>query len=93
MAERGHNGHLWRTLRQRVRDAADYLVCGICHREIDRRIRWPHPMSFSVDLIVPWSKGGDPHDPTNLRPAHLSCNSRRGAGRPTRRHWIADDTP
>lgn len=31
----------------------------------------------SADHIVPYSQGGS-HALSNLRPAHLSCNSRRG---------------
>lgn len=40
----------------------------------------PHPMSFVVDEIVPVSRGGDPLDPANTRPAHWICNARRGDG-------------
>jgi len=46
--------------------------------------RRPHPMSFVVDEIVPVSKGGDPLDFANTRPAHWICNARRGDG--TRRN-------
>ncbi|MBR3328444.1 MAG: HNH endonuclease [Atopobiaceae bacterium] len=42
--------------------------------------RKPHPMSFVVDEIVPVSKGGDPLDFANTRPAHWVCNARRGDG-------------
>ena len=42
--------------------------------------RRPHPMSFVVDEIVPVSKGGDPLDFGNTRPAHWICNARRGDG-------------
>ena len=37
-------------------------------------------MSFVVDEIVPVSKGGDPLDFENTRPAHWVCNARRGDG-------------
>ena len=46
-------------------------ICGICHEPVGEDV-------FSVDHIVPLSKGG-PHLLDNLQPAHLSCNSRKGA--------------
>lgn len=92
MAGRGHNGAAWRAMRTAVL-SADPLVC-FCGRAIDKRLRWPHPGSPTVDLIVPWSRGGDPLNPANLRPAHLWCNTSRGAGRtPVRRQWTSVDTP
>lgn len=42
--------------------------------------RRAHPMSFVVDEIIPVSKGGDPLDFANTRPAHWICNARRGDG-------------
>jgi len=72
--------------------AGEWLVCGICHHEIDKTIPYPHPMSPSVDLIVPWKLGGRP-EPGNVRPAHYGCNSRRGAGRDPKRRWTTTDEP
>lgn len=52
------------------RDGED---CGLCGQKIDRSIRWPDPMSLSVDHIVPLSRGGsDLFD--NVQVAHLFCN-------------------
>lgn len=93
MAERGHNGHRWRMIWRAVIYGPDFLVCGICYLPIDRRLRWPHNRSPSVDLIVPYSLGGDPHDLSNLQPAHVECNSRKGNRVTVKRSWIADDTP
>lgn len=90
MAERGHNGHYWRMLSKATL-AADDLYC-FCGLPIDKTIPWPDRWSKSVDLIVPWAKGGQPV-PGNVRPAHLGCNSRRGAGRPPKRRWVTDDQP
>lgn len=39
-----------------------------------------HPLSASVDMVTPKSRGGDDRDPTQLRAAHLLCNVSRGAG-------------
>ena len=86
MADRGHNGHAWRTLRALIL-GPEFLVCGICYQPIDKTLRWPHPWSKTVDLITPWVRGGDPLDPDNLRPAHLRCNTSRGAGGRPRRRW------
>ena len=87
----GRTGHRWREVRKRVLDESD--VCGICG----------HEGADAVDHIVPLSKGGDPLNPDNLRPAHgiagcptcgIKCNSARGAGRDvtpmhTSRQWVA----
>lgn len=91
MGERGHNGHGWRMLR-RATLSAEFLVCGICRKPIDKSLRFPHSMSPTVDLILPWSRGGLA-EVGNVRPAHLGCNSRRGAGAAPKRSWITDDQP
>lgn len=41
-------------------------------------------MSFVVDEVIPVSKGGDPLDFDNTRPAHWICNARRGDGTRTK---------
>lgn len=43
---------------------------------------------YSIDHIVPRSKGGDVWDLDNLRPAHLRCNLSRGNRAPTRKQAI-----
>lgn len=52
-------------------------VCGICGLPMDREVRWPDPMSKSIDHIIPLSKGGS-HTQENLAWAHLGCNVRKG---------------
>ncbi|MFE9923130.1 HNH endonuclease [Streptomyces sp. NPDC005774] len=37
-----------------------------------------HPFGFTSDHLVPLSRGGQPLDPANARPAHRRCNSSRG---------------
>jgi len=49
-------------------------ICGICGKEIDPRFKYPHPLSPTVDHIVPVSKGGHPSDLSNLQAAHRWCN-------------------
>jgi 5-methylcytosine-specific restriction endonuclease McrA len=81
---RGHHGRPWKRVRAEVLRASD--VCWICGKG----------GATSVDHVVPVSL--DPSralDPTNLRPAHLGCNSARGNGRrgmPTSRPWLSRDT-
>jgi 5-methylcytosine-specific restriction endonuclease McrA len=57
----------------------DKFRCGICGKRISARLKYPHPMSASIDHVVPLAKGGT-HAKENLRPAHLDCNVRKGAG-------------
>ena len=52
--------------------------CQLCGGAIDPSLRWPDPMSQSVDHIVPLSKGGT-HEQSNLQWTHLVCNIRKGA--------------
>ncbi len=48
--------------------------CQICGKLIDRKKKCPHPLSPSLDHIIPLSRGGD-HVEKNLQAAHLRCNS------------------
>jgi 5-methylcytosine-specific restriction endonuclease McrA len=52
--------------------------CWVCGGTIDTTLKRGDPASFTLDEIIPRSSGGDPLDPNNTKPAHLSCNSRRG---------------
>jgi hypothetical protein len=51
----------------------DNWRCGICRRRVHKRLCYPHPMSASIDHIVPLSKGGR-DDAINQQLAHLNCN-------------------
>lgn len=57
----------------------DGWVCQICRKRIGRRFKWPHPRSFSIDHIVPTSKGGDDVK-ANVQAAHLHCNISKNTG-------------
>ena len=50
--------------------------CGICSNPIDMELKYPDPMSRSVDHIFPRSLGGT-EDLENLQLAHLNCNNRK----------------
>lgn len=55
----------------------DGWQCHICQVPVDQKIPWPDPKSSSLDHVVALSKGGL-HDPSNVRLAHLGCNSSKG---------------
>lgn len=54
-------------------------VCAICGLPIDKSLRFPDPMSATVDHIIPVAKGGHPSDIQNLQIAHLICNQVKGS--------------
>lgn len=55
----------------------DKWVCRICEEEIDQKLKYPNPLSASLDHIVPLSKDGL-HVLENVQAAHLVCNVRKG---------------
>lgn len=52
------------------------LPCWICAHAIDYELPWKHPMSYTYDHIKAVANGGDMRG--EGKPAHRSCNSRRG---------------
>ena len=52
-------------------------VCGICGKPVDKSLKFPHPLSPSIDHIIPVDKGGHPSDISNLQLAHLCCNRKK----------------
>lgn len=56
--------------------------CGLCHEKVNLKLRWPDPLSASVDHIIPLSKGGS-ESWANVVLAHLRCNMRKHNGSPT----------
>lgn len=57
----------------------DRWLCGICHKKVNSRLKFPHPMSPSLDHIIPIALGGS-HTKKNVQLAHLSCNVDAGIG-------------
>jgi 5-methylcytosine-specific restriction endonuclease McrA len=57
-------------------------TCHICGYSIDLQIKYPHPLSWSADHLIPRSQltAEDPRqwDLAFLREAHYRCNSSRG---------------
>lgn len=70
-------------LRNRKR-ILDQDICWLCGQWIDHDLKSPHPMSWSADHVTPVGRGGSNHG--ELRPAHRSCNTRRGKNNPPPRH-------
>ncbi|MCQ2530295.1 MAG: HNH endonuclease [Lachnospiraceae bacterium] len=52
-------------------------VCGICGQPVDFSYTYPHPLSPTVDHIIPVSKGGHPSALENLQLAHRWCNRQK----------------
>jgi hypothetical protein len=56
----------------------DGWQCRLCNQPIDRTAKAPHPLSASLDHVIPMARGG-PHTYTNVQTAHFRCNSAKGA--------------
>ena len=56
----------------------DKWRCGVCLHLVDSALSHPHPMSASLDHVMPLSKGGS-HTRGNTQCAHLRCNVAKGA--------------
>ena len=69
--ESGNRG-AYENARQKI--LATQTVCGICGKPVDFSYKYPHPLSPTVDHIIPVSKGGHPSDLDNLQLAHRCCN-------------------
>lgn len=52
-------------------------TCGICGHPVDFELKVPHPMSATVDHIIPVAKNGHPSDINNLQLAHWTCNRQK----------------
>ena len=68
---------------------ATQTICAICGKPVDFSLKFPDPMSPTVDHVIPISKGGHPSDLQNLQLAHLSCN-RGKADKVINKKYIAD---
>lgn len=65
----------WRVICER-----DGWICWICRAPIDRDRSHPNRQAGTCDHVVPLAQGGSDSD-ENVRAAHASCNSRRGAAK------------
>lgn len=57
----------------------DGWICGLCHKKVDKNLKYPDPMSASLDHIVPIFFGGT-HTYDNVQCSHLSCNRKAHTG-------------
>lgn len=55
---------------------ATQSVCAICGQPVDKSLRYPDPMSPTVDHIIPCARGGS-DDLDNLQLAHRYCNRQK----------------
>jgi predicted nucleic acid-binding Zn ribbon protein len=62
----------------------DRWICHLCGEPVDPALRAKHPMSASLDHLIPFSAPGSPgHVRSNVALAHLRCNiSKNGRVRP-----------
>src|SRR5699024_2525936 len=67
--------------RNRKRIMATQNTCGICGHQVDFSLKTPHPMSATIDHIVPVNGPGGiqghPSDISNLQLAHWACNRQK----------------
>ncbi|MEU0634533.1 HNH endonuclease [Streptomyces sp. NPDC005989] len=91
MAGNPRNGRPYRRLVSAVK--AMRQPCWLCGHDIPPRLDARHPLSFTLDHVVPLSRGGALLDPANARSAHRRCNSARGnrtearPKQPSSRRW------
>lgn len=55
----------------------DGYECKLCFTPLDMEAKFPHPLSPTLDHIVPLNKGGH-HLYVNLQAAHFRCNTAKG---------------
>ena len=75
------NGHRDRVLKRqhRQRCRAANLPCALCGDVIDYALPHTSPQAFQSDHRIPVSVRPDmAYMPSNLQPAHASCNKSRG---------------
>lgn len=63
--------------RNKKRIFATQNTCGICGHQVDFSLKSPHPMSATIDHIIPVAKNGHPSDISNLQLAHWTCNRQK----------------
>lgn len=60
---------------------ATQSVCGICGQPVDKTLKYPDPMSPTVDHIIPCARGGS-DELDNLQLAHRYCNRNKSDNMP-----------
>lgn len=70
--QKGEHRKLYRLNKRKI--LATQSICAICGKPVDKKIKYPDPLSPCVDHIIPVAKGGHPSDISNLQLAHWACN-------------------
>lgn len=73
----GYRGNQADWDRARKTILSSQSICGICGNPVDKSLKWPNPLSPTVDHIIPVIKGGHPTDLHNLQLAHWCCNRQK----------------
>lgn len=63
--------------KARLKILKTQTVCGICGKPVDFSYKYPHPLSPTVDHIIPIARGGHPSALENLQLAHRCCNRQK----------------
>lgn len=74
-----HHGVHYEPVKRAYIFERDGWRCGICRKAINKKLAYPHPMSASIDHVLPMACGGA-HEAANLRAAHWICNSLKSDG-------------
>lgn len=69
--ERGIYNHNKAILRKTA------TICALCGMPLDKSLKYPDPMSISIDHIIPVACGGK-STLGNLQATHLICNKNKG---------------
>lgn len=70
-------GHRAAYEKNRRKILATQTICALCGQPVDKSLRYPHPLSATVDHIIPLAQGGHPSDIENLQLAHFVCNRQK----------------
>lgn len=63
--------------KNRKKIIKEQSICALCGKPVNKKLKYPHPLSASVDHIIPLAKGGHPSDLENLQLAHWVCNRQK----------------
>lgn len=78
----GYDDKRYRAMREVLKRTSNN-ICHVCKHPIDLQLKYPHPLSWSCDHVIPRSSltADDPRQwhISNAVPAHLFCNESRGA--------------
>jgi hypothetical protein len=78
----GYDDPRYKATREQLKRTGNN-ICHICGHTIDLQLKYPHPLSWSCDHLIPRSQLA-PDDPRQwdiraMAESHLRCNEARGA--------------